>query len=231
MELIDNIYRLLGDSFKDVLRSKSKVKIFDQIWNDSDKVEDVTDRLCEHIASVYQENSPERIYFLILYNIFNEFLDDINEDVLPNDKTGVKTKVLMLSATPVNNRFLDLRNQLALAYEGDPESLSSKLKSERDIDEIFRRAQAAFNSWSKLLPEERTAESILKSLDFDFFELLDTVTIARSRRHIEAFYDTANELALPDRALLNNYVTNVIFACNFFDLFGTKSLAIDTVQL
>ncbi|WP_413856111.1 hypothetical protein [Candidatus Aalborgicola defluviihabitans] len=44
--------------------------------------------MCEHIASVYQENSPERIYFLMLYNIFNEFLEDLNEDVLPNDRTG-----------------------------------------------------------------------------------------------------------------------------------------------
>ena len=328
------------------------ISLFDQIWNDKEKLEDVTDALCEHIASIYQENSPERIYFLILYNIFNEFLDDINEDVLPNDKTGyldslvwqklfnfqrdaatgiinkletyngciladsvglgktftalavvkyyelrnksvlvlcpkkladnwlnynsnlktnlfakdrfnydvlchtdlqrtsgysfgiplnrinwgnydlvvideshnfrnndinpdhetryqklmesviragVKTKVLMLSATPVNNRFLDLRNQLALAYEGDPENLSSKLRTEKDIDEIFRRAQAAFNAWSNLPAEERTAESILNSLDFDFFELLDSVTIARSRRHIEAFYDTSSIGTFPKR--------------------------------
>jgi superfamily II DNA or RNA helicase len=328
------------------------LQLFDQIWNDSEKLDDVTDRLCEHIASVYQENSPERIYFLILYNIFNEFLDDINEDVLPNDKTGyqdslvwqklfnfqrdaatgiinkletyngciladsvglgktfsalavikyyelrnksvlvlcpkklsdnwlnynsnlktnlfakdrfnydvlchtdlqrtsgyshgiplnrinwgnydlvvideshnfrnndinperetryqklmeqvirsgVKTKVLMLSATPVNNRFLDLRNQLALAYEGDPENLSSKLRTEKDIDEIFRRAQTAFNTWSNLPAEERTAEAILSALDFDFFELLDSVTIARSRRHIETFYDTSSIGTFPTR--------------------------------
>ena len=328
------------------------LNLFNQIWNDKDKVDDVTDSLCEHIASVYQENSPERIYFLILYNIFNEFLDDINEDVLPNDKTGyqdslvwqklfnfqrdaatgiinkletyngciladsvglgktfsalavikyyelrnksvlvlcpkklsdnwlnynsnlktnlfakdrfnydvlchtdlqrtsgyshgmplnrinwgnydlvvideshnfrnndinperetryqklmesvirsgVKTKVLMLSATPVNNRFLDLRNQLALAYEGDPENLSSKLRTEKDIDEIFRRAQTAFNTWSNLPAEERTAESILRDLDFDFFELLDSVTIARSRRHIETFYDTSDIGTFPER--------------------------------
>ena len=328
------------------------LNLFDQIWDDTEKLEDVTDRLCEHIASVYQENSPERIYFLILYNIFNEFLDDINEDVLPNDKTGyqdslvwqklfnfqrdaatgiinkletyngciladsvglgktfsalavikyyelrnksvlvlcpkklsdnwlnynsnlktnlfakdrfnydvlchtdlqrtsgyshgiplnrinwgnydlvvideshnfrnndiqpdretryeklmeqviragVKTKVLMLSATPVNNRFLDLRNQLALAYEGDPENLSSKLRTEKDIDEIFRRAQTAFNTWSNLPAEERTAEAILNALDFDFFELLDSVTIARSRRHIETFYDTSSIGTFPTR--------------------------------
>ena len=96
----------------------------------------------------------------------------------------------MLSATPVNNRFSDLRNQLALAYEGDPEKLGKKLHAERDINEIFRRAQTAFNTWSKLPPEERTPAAILESLDFDFFELLDSVTIARSRKHIQKFYDT-----------------------------------------
>jgi len=328
------------------------VSLFDQIWNDPEKLEDVTAQICEHIASVYQENSPESIYFLMLYNIFNEFLDDIDEDVLPNDRTGyqdtliwnklfnyqkdaatgiinkletysgciladsvglgktftalavikyyelrnrsvlvlcpkkladnwlnynrnlktnvfardrfnydvlchtdlsrtsgesfgtplnrinwgnydlvvideshnfrnndaykdketryqklmrkviqegVKTKVLMLSATPVNNRFNDLRNQLALAYEGDSESLSKKLRTGKSIEEIFRSAQAAFNTWSKLPPEERTARAILDSLDFDFFELLDSVTIARSRKHIQTFYDTRDIGQFPER--------------------------------
>jgi hypothetical protein len=329
--------------------------LFEQIWNDKEKLEDVTDRLRDHIASVYQENSPQRIYFLILYNIFSEFLEDISEDVLPNDLTGykdsliwnklfnfqrdaatgiinkletyngciladsvglgktftalavvkyyelrnksvlvlcpkkladnwlnynrnlvtnlfakdrfnydvlchtdllrtrgeslgmplnrvnwgnydlvvideshnfrnndayedgedretryqrlmnqviragVKTKVLMLSATPVNNRFTDLRNQLALAYEGDPDQLQSKLRSEKSIDEIFRRAQTAFNAWSALPAEERTAAAILKTLDFDFFELLDSVTIARSRRHIQTYYDTKDIGEFPER--------------------------------
>jgi superfamily II DNA or RNA helicase len=328
------------------------LNLFDQIWSDTEKLEDVTSRLCDHIASVYQENSPERIYFLMLYNIFNEFLEDLNEDVLPNDRTGyqdsliwqklfnfqkdaatgiinkletysgciladsvglgktftalavvkyyelrnrsvlvlcpkkladnwlnynrnlktnifakdrfnydvlchtdlqrtsgesfgtplnrinwgnydlvvideshnfrnndafkdretryqklmnavikegVKTKVLMLSATPVNNRFNDLRNQLALAYEGDSENLSKKLKTNKNIDEIFRKAQASFNSWSNLPPEERTAKAILGALDFDFFELLDSVTIARSRKHIETFYDTKEIGKFPER--------------------------------
>nr|WP_321266029.1 SNF2-related protein [Alcaligenes faecalis] len=328
------------------------LSLFDQIWNDPEKLEDVTAQLCEHIASVYQENSPESIYFLMLYNIFNEFLDDIDEDVLPNDRTGyqdtliwnklfnyqkdaatgiinkletysgciladsvglgktftalavvkyyelrnrsvlvlcpkkladnwlnynrnlktnifardrfnydvlchtdlsrtsgesfgtplnrinwgnydlvvideshnfrnndaykdketryqklmrkviqegVKTKVLMLSATPVNNRFNDLRNQLALAYEGDSESLSKKLRTSKSVEEVFRNAQAVFNTWSKLPPEERTARAILDSLDFDFFELLDSVTIARSRKHIQTFYDTKDIGQFPER--------------------------------
>lgn len=332
--------------------TKTYLSLFDQIWNDAEKLEDVTSRLSEHIASVYQENSPEKIYFLMLYNIFNEFLENLNEDVLPNDRTGyqdsliwqklfnfqkdaatgiinkletysgciladsvglgktftalavikyyelrnrsvlvlcpkkladnwlnynrnlktnifakdrfnydvlchtdlqrtsgesfgtplnrinwgnydlvvideshnfrnndafkdretryqklmnsvikegVKTKVLMLSATPVNNRFNDLRNQLALAYEGDSENLSKKLRSKKNIEEIFRKAQATFNNWTNLPPEERTAKAILNALEFDFFELLDSVTIARSRRHIETFYDTKDIGKFPER--------------------------------
>ena len=70
------------------------LSLFDQIWNDPEKLEDVTAQICEHIASVYQENSPESIYFLMLYNIFNEFLDDINEDVLPNDRTGYQDTLI-----------------------------------------------------------------------------------------------------------------------------------------
>ena len=328
------------------------LNLFEQIWNDPEKLEDVTAQICEHIASVYQENSPESIYFLMLYNIFNEFLDDMSEDVLPNDRTGyqdtliwnklfnyqkdaatgiinkletysgciladsvglgktftalavikyyelrnksvlvlcpkkladnwlnynrnlktnlfakdrfsydvlchtdlsrtsgesfgiplnrvnwgnydlvvideshnfrnndavkeretryqklmnkviregVKTKVLMLSATPVNNRFTDLRNQLALAYEGDSENLSKKLRTSKSVEEVFRNAQKAFNAWSQLPPEKRTPRAILDGLDFDFFELLDSVTIARSRKHIQTFYDTKNIGQFPER--------------------------------
>jgi Helicase conserved C-terminal domain/SNF2-related domain len=328
------------------------ISLFDQIWVDPEKLEDVTAQICDHIASVYQENSPEHVYFLMLYNIFNEFLEDINEDVLPNDRTGyqdtliwnklfnyqkdaatgiinkletysgciladsvglgktftalavvkyyelrnksvlvlcpkkladnwlnynrnlktnifardrfnydvlchtdlsrtsgesfgtplnrinwgnydlvvideshnfrnndafkdketryqklmnqvikqgVKTKVLMLSATPVNNRFNDLRNQLALAYEGDSENLTKKLRTGKTVEKIFSNAQASFNAWAKLPPEARTARAILETLEFDFFELLDSVTIARSRKHIQTFYDTKDIGPFPER--------------------------------
>lgn len=328
------------------------LQVFDQIWHNSDQLDDVTEAVREHIASVYAENSPQRVYFLILYNLFSEFLDDISEDVLPNDLTGyqdtkvwnalynfqkdaatgiinkletyngciladsvglgktftalavikyyelrnktvlvlapkkladnwtnynsnyttnifakdrfnydvlahtdvsreggeslgkrldlinwgnydlvvideshnfrnadyvqeretryqrlmrkviregVKTKVLMLSATPVNNRFNDLRNQLALAYEGDSAQLAAKLNIQTSIEEVFRQAQRVFNEWSDLPPEERTTDVILARLDFDFFEMLDAVTIARSRKHIQAFYDTAEIGAFPKR--------------------------------
>jgi SNF2 family DNA or RNA helicase len=107
-------------------------------------------------------------------------------------KAGVKTKVLMLSATPVNNRFNDLKNQLALAYEGESEHLQEKLGTQKSIEDIFRHAQTVFNHWSKLPAEQRTAKAILDQLDFDFFKLLDSVTIARSRKHIETFYDTTD---------------------------------------
>ena len=332
--------------------TRTFLALFDQIWQDTEKLTDITDLIRDHIASVYKENSPQRIYFLMLFSIFSEFLQDINEDVLPNERTGyqesaiwqklysfqrdaatgiinkletyngciladsvglgktftalavikyyelrnrtvlvlcpkkladnwttykgnlknnplvkdrfsydvlchtdllrdrgeslgmrlsqvnwsnydlvvideshnfrnddafkdretryqrlmnrivrqgVRTKVLMLSATPVNNRFNDLKNQLALAYEGEPENLKSKLSTERNIDLIFRRAQTAFNVWSKLPAEQRTPSAILSSLDFDFFELLDAVTIARSRRHITTFYDTKEIGEFPTR--------------------------------
>ena len=335
------------------------LSLFDQVWNDPEKIEDVTQSLCEHIATVYQENSPERIYFMMLFNIFSEFLENISDDVLPNDLTGyqdsliwkklynfqrdaatgiinkletyngfrilarralawerhsrrllsssitsfvtapylcfarkswpttgstttatsppiflhatasittcsatptcsapgvnpvsgtpaqphqlgqlrsgchrriaqlpqqrgvqgarnalpaallnavirqgVKTKVLMLSATPVNNRFADLRNQLALAYEGESSTLREKTwycRRQGHRERFSAAPQAVFNAWSKLPPEQRTAETILDSLDFDFFEVLDSVTIARSRKHIETFYDTADIGSFPER--------------------------------
>lgn len=114
-------------------------------------------------------------------------------------RAGVKTKVLMLSATPVNNKFVDLKNQLAIAYEGNSELINDKLNTSKKIEEIFRQAQRAFNTWSKLEPEERTTDALLRTLDFDFFELLDSVTIARSRKHIEKYYNTADIGKFPER--------------------------------
>lgn len=333
------------------------IQLFDTLWNDKAKMQDVTDVVVESISSVYNENSPEFIYFMTLYHVFSEFLDDISEDVLPNEATGfkqskiwsmlydfqrdavlaiinklekyngciladsvglgktftalavikyyenrnksvlvlcpkklaanwntyrdnyvnnpiavdrlnydvlfhtdlsrnggtsngldldrlnwgnydlivideshnfrngeggagthksdgenryqvlmrkviragVKTKVLMLSATPVNNRFYDLRNQLALAYEGDADVMDQRLNTTKSIDEIFRQAQRAFNAWSELKPEQRTTDALLRTLDFDFFEVLDSVTIARSRKHIERYYDTSEIGKFPER--------------------------------
>lgn len=125
----------------------------------------------------------------------NRYLKLMNKVI----RSGVKTKVLMLSATPVNNRFIDLKNQLALAYEGNADFINKRLDINRNIDDIFKQAQRAFNTWSKLPPEERITENLLKSLDFDFFEILDSVTIARSRKHIERYYDTNAIGRFPER--------------------------------
>ena len=108
-------------------------------------------------------------------------------------RAGVKTKVLMLSATPVNNRFVDLKNQLAIAYEGNSEYLDERLNTAKSLEDIFKQAQKAFNAWSKLDQEQRSTDALLRTLDFDFFELLDSVTIARSRKHIEKINQVIDE--------------------------------------
>ena len=114
-------------------------------------------------------------------------------------KEGIETKVLMLSATPVNNKFNDLKNQLALAYEGDTTLIDSKLDSKWGIDQLFKRAQSAFRQWSKLDAGQRTGQALLEMLDFDFFGLLDALTIARSRKHITTYYDTSDIGQFPKR--------------------------------
>ena len=141
-------------------------------------------------------------------------------------RAGVKTKVLMLSATPVNNRFIDLKNQLAIAYEGDTSLIDNKLGTNKSIDEIFRQAQRAFNAWSELDVTDRTTDALLKTLDFDFFELLDSVTIARSRKHIEKYYDTADIGKFPTRKKpisLRPVLTNLESATNYNQIYEELS--------
>jgi len=74
----------------DQIEAKKYLQLFDQIWADNDRVQDVTAAICDHIELVYQENSPERIYLAMLYNIFREFLEELDEDVSPNDLTGYR---------------------------------------------------------------------------------------------------------------------------------------------
>ncbi len=112
---------------------------------------------------------------------------------------GIPTKVLMLTATPVNNRFRDLRNQLALVYQGDPNGWSERVGLSVNVEEVFRNAQKAFNAWSKLPAEERTTEALTDELDFDFFQVLDKVTVARSRKHIQRYYDVNAIGPFPER--------------------------------
>ena len=137
-------------------------------------------------------------------------------------RSGVKTKVLMLSATPVNNRFNDLKNQLQLAYEGESEAFDKLLPTNRGIDDIFRQAQGSYNIWADLPPEERTTERLLRMLDFDFFRLLDAVTIARSRKHIQQYYDTADIGTFPERlkpVSRSPHLTDLNTAINYNEIF------------
>jgi len=116
------------------------------------------------------------------------------EDVL---QKGVKTKVLMLSATPVNNKLNDLKNQVAFITEAKDDAFNEQgIKS---IEQTLRKSQTKFNSWMKLSEKERTTAKLLDSLNFDYFKLLDLVTIARSRKHIEKYYDTTNIGKFPQR--------------------------------
>ena len=280
--------------------SREYLQIFDSIWDNEEKLADVTDDVIEMISTVYQENSPELIYFMTLYNIFNEFLEDISEDVLPNEATGYKDSdiwnklynfqkdaalaiinkleqyngciladsvglgrtftalavikyyegrnknVLVLCPKKLSENWMtycgnlinnplaedrlrydilyhtdlsrdsgntviglpidrinwgnyDLRNQMALAYEGNPAEINEKLKTKSDIDTIFRQAQKVYNAWCKLPEADRTTQTLLSQLDFDFFEVLDSVTIARSRKHIQTYYDTSDIGTFPKR--------------------------------
>lgn len=152
----------------------------------------------------------------------NRYLKLLNKVV----RAGVKTKVLMLSATPVNNRFNDLKNQLVLAYEGTPELIDEKLNTSKSIDEIFRQAQTAFNAWSKLPAEERTTDNLLRRLDFNFFEVLDSVTIARSRKHIEKYYNTEKIGKFPERRKpisLRPSLTDLPSAINYNEIYEQLS--------
>lgn len=332
--------------------SRAYLEWFRQIWENEEDLTDVSDKVRDYFENAFKDNSPEFIYFVTLYNIFNDFLDDLSLDNLPNDKVGFKesivwsklynfqqdavigainklekyngciladsvglgktfsalgvikyyemrnkdvlvlcpkkleanwntyrhndknnilagdrfrydvlfhtdlsrdkgesngrnleavnwgnyglvvideshnfrnnstvvgkenryqkllrkiiqegiqTKVLMLSATPVNNRFNDLRNQLALAYEGNAENINNRLETTKGIDQVFSQAQKAFNIWSKMETAQRTTDKLLDMLDFDFFEILDSLTIARSRKHITNYYDTTAIGKFPKR--------------------------------
>lgn len=327
---------------------------FNDVWDDKKVLKDVTTEVIDYIAELYKENSPEFVYYVTLHNIFNEFLEDVSEDELANEKTGfkesaiwnklydfqrdavlgiinklerhngciladsvglgktfsalgvikyyqernrtvlvlcpkklgdnwktflnnyadnplikdrfnydvlyhtdlsrdkgfsngidlsrinwgnydlvvideshnfrnndpkkdkvtryqkllhqvmqagVKTKVLMLSATPVNNKFTDLKNQIALAYEGQTQVIDDHMEVSQSVDSILRNSQKIFNDWSKLEDKERTSQQLLSRLNtnFDFFKLLDSVTIARSRKHIEKYYDMEKIGKFPTR--------------------------------
>ena len=112
-------------------------------------------------------------------------------------RTGVKTKVLMLSATPVNNRMNDLKNQVAFITEGTDDAYADY--GIISIEQTLRKAQTLFNRWLRLEDRERKVEALLDSMNFDYFRLLDILTIARSRKHIEKYYDIAEIGEFPER--------------------------------
>jgi len=112
-------------------------------------------------------------------------------------KEGVKTRVLMLSATPVNNRLADLRNQIAFATEGDDAALLEY--GITSIDNTTRLAQRQFNRWLELEEAEKTPSQLIEMLGFDYFTLLDQLTIARSRKHIEKYYGISETGRFPER--------------------------------
>lgn len=358
--------------------AKSFFNQFKNVWDDDSKLEDVTQAIVDYISSAYEDNSPEFIYFVTLYNIFSEFLDDImSEDYMPNEgtgyknsviwnklynfqrdgaigviqklekyngciladsvglgktftalavmkyyasrnknilvltpkklannwnkyrdnvktnlfyqdrihfdvlyhtdlgrkrgfsnghdlknfnwdnydlvvideshnfrndksfrdretryqfllekvlKSGVRTKVLMLSATPVNNRFSDLKNQLQLAYGDNYAEFNERLETTKSVDVILANAQRVFNEWTKLPKEERKAADLMSKLDIDFSILLDNVTIARSRKHITKYYDISEIGKFPTRLKPISYYCDIgkkedVLAYN--DIFNT----------
>lgn len=112
-------------------------------------------------------------------------------------QAGVKTRVLMLSATPVNNRLADLKNQIAFVTEGNDAALSDQ--GIASIESTVRKAQLQFNRWLAMEEEERKPSTLMDMLGFDYFKLLDLLTIARSRKHIEKYYGTDETGKFPER--------------------------------
>ena len=131
----------------------------------------------------------------------NRYTNLMNKVIRP----GARTRVLMLSATPVNNRFYDLRNQLALAYEGNSNAWIDKISSHRTVEEIFRTAQKAFNTWSEWDIELRTTDKLLRMLDFDFFEILDSVTPDAPAGVVFVLKNVHNEVNIDSRNRLHPY--------------------------
>ena len=122
-------------------------------------------------------------------------------------KEGVKTRVLMLSATPVNNRLADLKNQIAFVTEGNDTALLEH--GVPSIESTVRKAQLQFNRWLASEPADRTSPRLIEMLGFDYFKLLDLLTIARSRRHIEKYYGTAETGKFPERLKPINHKPDV----------------------
>lgn len=128
-------------------------------------------------------------------------------------KAGVKTKVLMLSATPVNNRMSDIRNQIAFITEGVDHAF--RQHGVPSVELTLNHAQRIFNQWSELPDAERTTDSFVEMIGMDYFRLLDLVTLARSRKHIEKYYDIAEVGEFPERRKPVNVYADIDLADEF----------------
>ena len=135
----------------------------------------------------------------------------------------------MLSATPVNNRFADLKNQLALAYGDDYTTFNERLETSKTVEVVLANAQKAFNEWSKLPREERKAADLMSMIGIDFSILLDNITIARSRKHITKYYDTSEIGKFPTREKPISYYCDIAEkedTLEYNDIFNTLTVCI-----
>jgi ERCC4-related helicase len=128
-------------------------------------------------------------------------------------KSGVKTKVLMLSATPVNNRMADIKNQIAFITEGEDQAFD--LEGIPSIENTLRKSQIIFNNWIKLPEAARTTDAFVEMVGMDYFKLLDTITIARSRKHIEKYYNIAEIGKFPTRQKPHNVYSDIDLLTKF----------------
>ncbi len=132
-------------------------------------------------------------------------------------KSGIKTKVLLLSATPVNNNLRDLRNQILIITEGKNDALF-ETTGIKDIALSLKNAQTNFTNWAdnKKNPN-RTVKQLIEKLDSSFFKLLDEITIARSRKHIINFYNAEKEVGkFPTRLKPISIYPNIDLKDRFF---------------
>ena len=138
-------------------------------------------------------------------------------------KSGVKTKVLMLSATPVNNRLADLKNQIMFITENEDDAFKDSVGI-NSVEATLRVAQTKFKEWSNLPEDKRTTANLLPMLDYNFFNLLNTVTIARSRRQIQTYYDTKDIGEFPTRLKPISIKSDIDIYKNFPSLMKVNSM-------
>ena len=136
----------------------------------------------------------------------------------------------MLSATPVNNKMNDIKNQIAFITEGKNNMLWQCVGL-NNLELVLRKAQAVFNKWSVLPDEERNTETFVNMMDVDYFKLLDTITIARSRKHIEKYYDIDEIGKFPKTRLLPKNIYPSIDMKNEFPPIGEINRLIKKLTL